>query len=146
MASNSVESRSRTSTNGYEQESLTDLLSGLTTDLSTLVREEVTLARTETEEKIGKAVRSAVGVVIGGVIAYAGLILLLIAAAIALGLAIDSYWLSSLIIGLVVIVVGAILLISGINTLQNLNPVPEKTIDTLKNDAQWAKEEVNERT
>ncbi len=155
MASNSVETRGDVEVidrgtqpvqRGSGQESLGDLFSALTTDLSTLVQEEVALARTEIQETVSKAISSAVGVIAGGVIAYAGLIMLLIAVAFALAPVVDSFWLASLIVGLIVIIVGAILLVSGINTLKNLNPVPEKTIQTLKDDAQWAKEEVNERT
>ncbi len=155
MASNSVETRGDVEVidrgtqpvqRGSDQESLGDLFSALTTDLSTLVQEEVALARTEIQETVTKAISSAVGVIAGGVIAYAGLIMLLIAAAFALASVIDSFWLASLIVGLIVIIVGAILLVSGINTLKNLNVVPQKTVQTLKDDAQWAKEEVNERT
>ena len=154
MASNSVETRGDVEVvdRGTQpvqrgsEESLGDLFSALTTDLSTLVQEEVALARTEIQETVSKAISSAIGAIAGGVIAYAGLIMLLIAAAFALAVVIDSFWLASLIIGLIVIIVGAILLVSGINTLKNLNVVPQKTVQTLKNDAQWAKEEVNERT
>ena len=155
MASNSVETRGDVEVvdrgtqpvqRGPAEESLGDLFSALTTDLSTLVQEEVALARTEIQETVSKAISSAIGAIAGGVIAYAGLIMLLIAVAFALAPVVNSFWLASLIVGLIVIIIGAILLVSGINTLKNLNVVPQKTIQTLKNDAQWAKEEVNERT
>jgi hypothetical protein len=66
------------------ESSLGDLFTGLTYDLSTLVRKEIDLARTETLEKVSQATRSVVFMVAGGMLAYAGLIALIIAAAVAL--------------------------------------------------------------
>lgn len=128
-------------TNPPPERSLGELFSELAEDMTTLVRKEVQLARTETMEKISTATRSIVMMVVGGLLAYAGLVALVIAAAIALG-ALMPYWLSSLIVGLVVIAVGAGILMAGRSSLTSMNPVPEKTIETLKEDANWAKEQV----
>ena len=122
--------------------SLGALFTDLSSDFSTLVRQEIELARAETTEKISKAVRSAGMLVVGGLVAYAGVIVVLIAIAILLG-AIMPYWLSSLIVGAVVLIIGAIMAISGKNKLANLSVVPEKTLATLKEDARWAKEQVS---
>ncbi len=122
--------------------SLGTLFSDLSSDLSTLVRQEIELARAETTEKVSKAAQSAGMLVVGGLVAYAGLIIVLIAVAILLG-AIMPYWLSSLIVGAIVLIVGAVMAISGKNKLANLNVVPEKTVATLKDDARWAKEQIS---
>jgi uncharacterized protein (DUF983 family) len=74
-------------------------------------------------------------------VAYAGLILLLIAAAIAMG-SVMPYWLSTLLVGIVTIVVGVILLQSGRSAISNLSIVPEKTVESIKEDAEWVKEQV----
>ncbi len=129
-------------TNHNAELSLGALFSDLSTDLSTLVRQEIELARTETTEKVSKAARSAGMLVAGGLIAYAGLIVVLIAIAILLG-AIMPYWLSSLIVGVIVLAIGAMMAVSGKNKLANLNVVPEKTVATLKEDARWAKEQLS---
>jgi hypothetical protein len=121
--------------------SLGELFTELSDDMSTLIRKEVELARTETMEKVSQATRSVVYMVAGGLLAYAGLITLLIAAAIALG-SIMPYWLSSLIVGVAVIVIGAIFISVGRNSLQNMDMAPQKTIETLREDAKWAKEQV----
>lgn len=123
------------------ERSLGRLFSELADDMTVLVRKEVQLARTETMEKVSAATGSVVMMIIGGLLAYAGLIALVIAAAIALG-DIMPYWLSSLIVGLVVIIVGAGILAAGRSSLKNISPVPEKTVETLKEDAKWAKEQV----
>jgi uncharacterized membrane protein len=79
--------------------------------------------------------------VAGGLLAYAGLIVLLIAVAIAVG-AVMPYWLSSLLVAIVAIVVGAILIQSGRSTIQELTIVPEKSVESIKEDAEWVKEQV----
>lgn len=121
--------------------SLGELFTALTTDMTTLVRKEVELARTETVEKISKATRSVVFMIAGGMLAYAGLIGLIIAAIVALGNVMDL-WLAALIVGLVVIIIGAILLQSGRSRLQQLSIVPEKTVESIKESTEWAKEQV----
>ncbi|MDQ3249778.1 MAG: phage holin family protein, partial [Chloroflexota bacterium] len=120
---------------------LGDLFTGLTTDFSTLVRKEIELARTETTEKISQATQSVVFMVAGGMVAYAGLIALIMAAAFALS-NVMAPWLATLIVALVVLIVGAILVQSGRSKLGNLSIVPEKTVESIKEDAAWAKEQV----
>lgn len=127
---------------GHAEPSLGQLFTELTGDMSNLVRQELELAKAETMQKVSKATRSIILMVAGGLLAYAGLIALVIAAAIALG-AIMPYWLSSLIMGLVVIVIGAILINSGRSSLTNLSIVPEQSVESLKEDARWAKEQVS---
>ena len=79
--------------------------------------------------------------VIGGAIAYAALILIL--AAIAVGLAqIMEPWLAVLSVGIVVAIIGLVLVQKGINALKNLSFVPEKTIQTLKEDKEWAQQQI----
>ncbi len=122
--------------------SIGSLFTDLTDDMGRLVRQEIELARVETTQKVTKAMRSVIMIVAGGLVAYAGLIVVLIAVAILLG-QVMPYWASTLVVGAVVIVVGAILLNSGRNALTNLTVVPEKTVQSIKEDAQWAKEQVS---
>jgi len=120
---------------------LGDLFSSLTGDLSTLVRQEIDLARTETLEKVTSATRSIVTMVAGGLVAYAGLIALIMAAIFLLNGGM-SLWVSALIVGIVVIVVGVILLMSGRGALARMSVVPEKTVESMKENTEWAKEQV----
>jgi xanthine/uracil permease len=129
-------------TNDATEPSIGTLLTDLTEDMGRLVRQEIELARVETMQKVNQAMRSIILMVAGGLLAYAGLITLLIAAAIALG-RIMPYWLSSLVVGVVVLIVGAILIGSGRSSLSNLTVVPENTVESIKEDARWAKEQVS---
>lgn len=122
--------------------SIGSLFTDLTEDMGKLVRQEIELVRAETVQKVSTALRSIVMMVAGGLLAYAGLIVILIAAAIALG-NIMPYWLSTLIVGAVVLIVAAVLVTSGRSSLANMTVVPEKTVESLKEDARWAKEQVS---
>jgi uncharacterized membrane protein YqjE len=122
--------------------SLGELISSLSEDFSTLVRKEIKLAKVETQESIAHASRSVTMMVAGGLIAYAGLIVLLLGLAVLVGQAINSYWLAGLLVGVVVIGVGAILLSSGRASLKQVTVTPEQTIETLKEDARFVKEKV----
>jgi len=51
-------------------------------------------------------------------------------------------WLSALIVGIVVIVVGAILIASGRSKLASMSVVPQKTVESMKENTEWAKEQV----
>jgi hypothetical protein len=121
--------------------SLGELFSDLTSDLTFLMRKEIELARTEITEKLATATRSAALMVAGGLVAYAGFLALLAAIGIALG-GLMPYWLSAMLVGIVVLVVGAILIQSGRSALQNLDVTPEKTVETLKENTEMVKEKL----
>ena len=125
------------------ERSLGELFSSLSKDTTTLVRKEIELAKAEITEELSKAAKSAVSAVIGGMIAYAALILIL--AAIAIGLAnVLPVWLAVLVVGLVVGLIGLILFLGAVKTLKNISLVPRKTIATLEEDKRWAQEQINE--
>jgi hypothetical protein len=121
--------------------SLGELFSELTSDMSTLMRKELQLAQAEMTEKLSAATRSVVLMVAGGLIAYAGLLGLLAALVIGLG-GLMPYWLSALLVGLAVLIVGVVLVQSGRSSLAHLHVVPEKTVETLKENTEMVKEKL----
>jgi len=122
--------------------SIGDLFTGLTEDMGRLLRQEIELARIETMQKVNSAMRSVIVLAAGGFVAYAGVILLLIAVAIGLSNWMPL-WVASLIVGVVALVVGAVLIGSGRSSLSNLTVVPENAVESIKEDARWAKEQVS---
>lgn len=127
--------------NTSDDRSLGELFASLSKDTTTLVRQEIELAKTEVSEKVSEVGKNVVSLVIGGAIAYAALILIL--AAVAVGLAqIMEPWLAVLIVGVVVAIIGLILVQKGMSALKNINLVPEKTIATLKEDKEWAQQQI----
>ncbi len=120
--------------------SLGDLVVGLTDDITTLVRKEVDLAKAEIQESVRESAQAGGMVGAGGAVAYAGLLFILAAVAIALGQWLDNYWLSAAIVGLVTGLIGWAILNGGLQQFKQINFVPRKAIDSLERDAALAKE------
>lgn len=128
--------------------SLSGLIRELRDETTTLLRQEVALAKTEISEKASKFGRNAAYLAVGGLVAYAGFmfILLTIMRLIFSGLiqaglseAVAS-WLAPAIIGLVVAGIGYALVQKAINTFSREPLAPEKTIQSLKEDKQWTQD------
>jgi hypothetical protein len=122
-----------------DEQSLGELFSDLARETSTLVRQEVELAKAEMTQKATRIGKDIGFLVAGGAVAYAGFLGLVAAIAIGLGQLGLPWWLATLLVALVVGAVGAVLVMRGINALKQENLAPERTIQTLKEDVEWAK-------
>ena len=116
-----------------------ELLKQLSQETTTLVRQELELAKAEMAEK-GK--RAGVGAgMFGG--AGVAVLLALIALSGALVAALDTAmptWLAALIVGLVWAAVAGVLALQGRQRVQQATPpAPQQTVDTVKEDVEWAK-------
>jgi uncharacterized membrane protein YqjE len=124
-----------------DDRSLGELFSELSRQTSTLIRQEVALAKAEMKEK-GSEVGKDVGMMAaGGALAYAGLLALIATIIIVLAEFMD-WWLSALIVSIVVLGVGGMLIQRGMSALKQTNMKPEQTIETLKEDKEWAKRQL----
>lgn len=125
--------------------SIGDLLKELRDESSILVRQEVALAKTELSEKAAKLGRNAGYMGVGSALAHAALILLLFGLSAALyhglteaGLSnMASGWLAPLIVGGLTALIGYALIQKAINAFKHESLVPEKTVDSLKENQQW---------
>jgi xanthine/uracil permease len=125
-----------------DERSLGDLFSALSRETTTLVRQEVQLAKAELTQSATEAARGIGMLVAGGAVAYAGLFFLLLAIVFGLVDAGWDAWLSALVVGLVVVAIGAVLVLRARESLKPANLAPQKTVETLKEDAAWAKEQI----
>jgi uncharacterized membrane protein YqjE len=124
-----------------DDRSLGELFSELSRQTSTLIRQEVALAKVEMKQK-GTEVGKDVGMMAaGGALAYAGLLALIATVIIVLAEFIP-WWLSALIVSLVVLGVGGMLIQRGMSALKQTSMAPEQTIETLKEDKEWAKKQL----
>ncbi len=125
-----------------DERSLGELFAELSRELTTLVRQEAELAKTEMSQKAATVGRNVGFLAAGGAVAYAGFLALIAALIIGLGQLGLPWWLSALIVGLVVAGIGGFLVQKGLRALKQVDPAPRQTLDTLKEDAQWAKRQV----
>src|SRR5918999_2499608 len=123
-----------------DDRTLGELFSELAQETSALVRQEVILAKTEMGQKASRAGRHVGVLAAGGAVAYAGLLAIL-AAIIVLLDNVMPLWLSALLVGIVVAVVGYILVRRALDALKREDFAPRETMQTLKEDQQWAKEQ-----
>jgi len=135
--------RSTLLTTADGEPSLGTLVMGLTDDLTTLVHKEVDLAKAELQENLQEGAKAGGAVAAGGMVAYAGLLLILAAIAIALGDWWDNYWLGAAVVGLITGIIGWVMLNGGLNQLKQVSLVPHKTISSLESDAKMAKEKLS---
>ena len=125
-----------------QERSVGELVGALSSDLSLLMRQEVALAKAEMSQKAALAAKQGGKIAAGGLLAYVGALALtaaLIAGLAAIGVAV---WLSALIVGIVYAAVGFFILKSGLDGLKKTPPTPARTVQTLKDDVNWAKEQM----
>lgn len=125
-----------------DDRSLGDLFADLAKETSVLVRQEVALAKTEMSHKAGEVGKDIGFLAVGGMIAYAGLLAIIAAIILLLATLGVPAWISALVVGLVVAGIGYFLVQKGMTALKKETLVPEQTIQTLKEDTEWVKEQV----
>src|SRR5215211_1235830 len=125
-----------------DQESVGSLLSGLIQDLQELVRGEFKLAKTELREDVSVAGRGLGSIAAGALVGVTGFIFLMLGVTYLLNKELEM-WLSAAIVGAVLAIIAAVLVSVGRKKLSASNFKPEQTIETLKEDREWAKQQMS---
>ena len=123
-----------------DDRSLGELFSELSQETTTLIRQEVNLAKTEMSQKASRVGKDVGFLAAGGAVAYAGLLAIIAGVIALLGLVIPL-WLSALLVGVVVAGVGYFLVRKGLDALKQEELAPRETIQSLKEDKEWAKDQ-----
>jgi putative superfamily III holin-X len=125
-----------------DQRSLGELFGDLSRQMSALIRQEIELARAEITGKATAAARD-VGLMGAGIaLLYAGLLALMGAVVLFLADQGVTPWVGALTVAVVVVVVGGLLVMSSRQALASRDMAPNRTVETLKDDAEWAKERI----
>ena len=124
-----------------ENRPLGDLFGDLATEMSNLLRQEVSLAKVEVTQKAKYVGRNIGYLVVGGAVAYAALLAIL-AAIIMLLARVMPNWGATLIVGVVVAGIGWMLIGKAMAALQQTDLTPHETVETLKEDATWMKQQI----
>ena len=138
-----------TPTQAGETRSLGEIVGDITTDMSTLIRQEMDYAKTLLQEEVETAkneVKEEVAKVGKGAGMFAGAgvsaLLMLIFVSLALTYLLDNWMpveLAALIVGVLWAIAAAVLAMSGRKKIKEANPQLPKTQQTIKEDVQWAK-------
>jgi uncharacterized membrane protein YqjE len=118
--------------------SMASLLGGIVSDVQTLVRQEITLAKTEMLGEWDKA-KTAAGAMAAGaaVLALAGVLLCVAVVCVLHEVAELRWWASFLIVGGALAVLGAVLYYTGRNKAAQVHVVPPQTAETMRENVQW---------
>jgi len=127
------------------QEGIAPLLGDLLKDLQRMVRGEIALARAEVREDVSQAGKGAAAMAIAAIVGLTGFIFLMLAATYVLNLWVRM-WIAAGIVAVVLLVIAGILAMSAKAKLSAANLKPEQTIESMKENQEWAKQQINSVT
>lgn len=131
--------------------SIPTLLRELRDETTTLFRQEITLAKTEMKENASQVAHHAAHIAIGGFVAYAGVIVLLIGIGQLLGALLVragldpnvATWAAPTVVGLVVAIIGWSMLSKARKAMAHEDIKPQQTIETLRENKQWVQSKLH---
>jgi hypothetical protein len=123
------------------QRTVPELLGNIVDNIQQIIRSEFRLAKAELQEKASRASQPATTLGAGFLLGLYGLGFLLLAAVYALSMVMAA-GLAALTVGGVLALVSVALVTSSAKKLKALNPAPERTIQTLEENVQWAKDQI----
>lgn len=121
-----------------DNRSMVEVLQDILGNVQGLIRAEVKLAKVEIKEEARKASQAAIVTAAGAIIGIYAVWLLLLTCLYALGLVIPL-WASALVLFVVTAILAAVLLSAGKKRFQTVQPKPERTAETIRENVEWAK-------
>ena len=133
---------------------LASLLSELREESTTLLRQEIALAKAELNEKAAHVGKNTLELATGGALAYAGLIILLIGVAllasralVAMGVDPEmAMWLGPVLVGLIIAIIGAGMAMKAKKAMSAEKLIPHETVESLKEDKRWIQRKLSHNT
>ena len=134
-----------------DQPTIPELFKDLRDESTLLLREEIALAKKEIGEKISSTTQNLTYIVSGALVAYCAITFLLLAISSLISQAFVDHGVSigwAIFLGLLIValIIGAAsvgMILKGVQTLKKLSLVPEKTVQTLKEDKTWAQNKIH---
>ena len=125
---------------------LAQLVNGLVSDATLLLRQELALAKYEIYEEAGKTKAAVASLGVGiGIAAVGGLLLIIMLVHLINTLTEWPLWICYGIVGGVCTIVGVVLLYKGKQRLSQIDVVPQQTVETMKENVRWLKEKATLR-
>jgi len=121
--------------------SVADVLQDIIRNIQDIVRSEVRLAKTEVREEVSKARDASVLIGVGALSGIFSVFFLLFSIVYALSRVMPD-WAAALIVAVALAIAAAVLLSTGAERFKHVQPAPDKTIESLKENVEWAKRQV----
>ncbi len=121
--------------------SIGELVADVVTTIQEIMRSEVRLARTEVSEEMTKAAAASKMLIAGGLLGMFAAAFALVTVFCALILALQP-WLAALIITVVLGAVAGVMVLAGVARWKQFHPKPQKTIETVKENVEWARNQI----
>jgi Putative Actinobacterial Holin-X, holin superfamily III len=122
-----------------EERSVSDVLHDILRNLQEMVRAEIRLAKVEIREEMRRAVSSSVWIAAGAVGAVSSWIFLLWTLAYALATRMPM-WAATLVVAIGMAAAAAVLIMSGISRIKRIRPMPERMVESVKENLEWMKQ------
>jgi hypothetical protein len=119
--------------------SISDVLQDILRNVQDILRSEVRLAKAEIRHEATQAASSALWLTFGVVGVVSAWMFLLWTAAYALA-AVMPMWAATLVLAAVMAAIGGVLVATGLRRFSHVTPMPERTIDSLKENFEWMKQ------
>jgi uncharacterized membrane protein YqjE len=121
------------------ERSVSDVLQDILRNLQEMVRSEVRLAKVEIRDEVRRAVSSSIWIVAGVVGALSAWIFLLWTVTYSLATRM-SMWAATLVVAVVMACIASVLVIGGIRKVRRIQPIPERTVESVKENLEWMKQ------
>jgi uncharacterized membrane protein YqjE len=138
-----------TTTSTKDERSLGQLLKELSSETTTLLRQEVDLAKAEMSEKVSRVGTNTAAVGVGGAVALLGAMALVAALILGLISLFDNFmspevavWVAPLLVGAVLALIGYSMIKKAMATLRQESLTPKKTTQSLQENKEWLKEKI----
>jgi uncharacterized membrane protein YqjE len=132
-----------------DERSLGQILKDLSSETTTLLRQEVDLAKTEMSEKVSRVGTNLAAVGVGGAVALLGAMALVAALIMGLVSLFDNFmspevavWVAPLLVGAVLAGIGYSMIKKAMATLKQESLTPQKTTQSLQENKEWLKEKI----
>lgn len=127
-----------------EEPGLVGLLRDFAEDTRTLVQQEIALAKMEAARTAKRVAVDSAWIGAGVAVVAVGGLCLVLALALGLGALLGSYWLGTLITGVILLLLGGLFSWRGVRDLKKGGFAPSDTMDSLKTDKDWAQRELDD--
>ncbi len=124
-----------------EERSIGELFTELAGKTSTLVRQEIDLARVELTQKASEIGKNVAWLSVGGVIGLVGVLAVTAALILLLSKFMDP-WLAAVLVGGAFLIAAGVMVMSALKALRETDLAPRQTVETLKEDTQWLKNQI----